>query len=911
MQSFHLRFSTILVAVYVSSGAFAGQSVNAQSTSERLAFFEKKIRPVLAESCFRCHGARRQRGDVRLDTRAGVLTGSVVVPGHPEKSKLVRVLDHTGKIKMPPNGQLPANVIADMKAWVEMGAPWPEDAAKATNTHDHHWAFQKVTRPELPDVKEREWVRNAIDGFVLAKLESKGMKHAPRADKRSLLRRVHYGLIGLPPTAKEVDDFLADGSPHALANVVDRLLASPRYGERWGRYWLDIARYADTKGYVFQQERRYPFSYTYRDYVIRAFNEDVPYDKFLREQIAADRLLAANPKYDKQALAAMGFLTVGRRFRNNVHDIIDDRIDVVSRGLLGLTVSCARCHDHKYDPIPTEDYYSLYGVFASSSEPKILPIIVKTEGNPALLPFQEGLAKRQKDLDERLDDAYVNAVTKFRLNVADYLLEARNVSKRAHDQRIPLLSLKQPHAGMVNRWRALVTRLRNKPHSILAPWVALAELPDGKFRNESPKLIQEIVSRKAPRFRGNVVIAKAFQGPPPKSLREVAARYDRVFKSVLLKKKRTDAEDVVYKFLVEKAPCNIPRSQTESFATRAVRNQLRGLRREIDRYKASSPNSPPRAMILRDNPQPFNPYVFRRGKPGNRGPNIPRQFLEVLEGKGRRPFQRGSGRLELANKIATKDNPLTARVMVNRVWMHHFGKPLVDTPDDFGLRCAPPVQRELLDYLAWRFMENDWSLKKLHRLIVLSNTYQQACVHNTNYATDDPDNRYLWKMNRRRLDFEAMRDSLLFVAGRLDLKMGGRSVDITKAPSPPRRTVYAFIDRQNLPGLFRTFDLASPDATTAQRHATTVPQQALFLMNNPFLTRQAKALLALQGIQAADTPSAKIPKLYRQIFGRDPGSDELKLGRGFVESVPASQRPMAWEHYAQALLLSNEFIFVD
>ena len=371
-------------------------------------FFEKHVRPVLVSKCQSCHGPKRQQGGLRLDSRAALLNGSdngaVVVPGEPEKSLLIKAIRHDGDVRMPPKSKLPDEAIAHLTAWVKMGAPWPQESVQAdrqlgsvAEVRRTHWAFQAVKKPALPAVKKPGWVKTPIDAFVLAGLEAKGLTPSPAADRRTLIRRLTIDLHGLPPTPEEVADFEADRTPDAYARLVDRLLASPRYGERWGRHWLDVARYADTKGYVFTEERRYPFAYTYRDYVIRAFNEDLPYDQFVLQQLAADQLPLGD---DKRPLAALGFLTLGRRFLNNVHDIIDDRIDVTMRGLQGLTVACARCHDHKFDPIPQKDYYSLYGVFASSVEPKDLPLIGHPEQTAALAAFEKELVKRKAAVEK-------------------------------------------------------------------------------------------------------------------------------------------------------------------------------------------------------------------------------------------------------------------------------------------------------------------------------------------------------------------------------------------------------------------------------------------------------------------------------------------------------------------------------
>jgi mono/diheme cytochrome c family protein len=754
-----MRASVILVTFTTAAFATAARAEDGPAL-QSAEFFESKVRPVLAENCFSCHGPEKQKGGLRLDSRAALLKGAggepVVVPGDPDQSILVKAVRHDGDTKMPPKKKLPDPAIEALSAWVKMGAPWPETtagkrASSVGEARDQHWSFRPVHKPALPAVRRGDWARTPIDIFVLAKLEQQGLEPAPRADRCTLIRRVTLDLTGLPPWREEVEAFVNDLSPDAWEKVIDRLLASPRYGERWGRHWLDVARYADTKGYLFEEERRYPFAYTYRDYVIRAFNDDLPYDQFVIQQIAADKLPTGD---DKRPLAAMGFLTLGRRFLNNTPDIIDDRIDVVMRGLQGLTVGCARCHDHKFDPIPMRDYYSLYGVFASSVEPKDLPVLGTPPPTPAYLAYE-------KDL---------------------------------------------------------------------------------------------------------------------KTLEQAVRDYEEKNKEELQKRNR--------KFLDER----------------------RNLQKKVDALKATHPGAPPQAMVLTDAPRPVDPVVFLRGNPNNHGPAVPRQFLEVLSRGERKPFTEGSGRLDLARAVASKDNPLTARVMVNRVWLHHFGKGLVTTPGDFGLRGDPPTHPQLFDYLAWSFMEEGWSVKQLHRMILRSATYQQSSAAP---QAADPDNRLLAHQSRQRLDFEALRDSLLWASGRLDTKAGGSPVEITTAPFAARRSVYGFIDRQNLPGLFRTFDFASPDSSTPQRHVTTVPQQALFLMNGPFVVQQAKALAARPDVTARTDAGERIAYLYRLLYGRPPDADEAALGRRFVESAGTEKALSPWEKYCQVLLLSNEFAFVD
>ncbi|NBO92946.1 MAG: DUF1553 domain-containing protein, partial [Planctomycetia bacterium] len=581
-------------------------------------------------------------------------------------------------------------------------------------------------------------------------------------------------------------------------------------------------------------ERRFPYSYTYRDYVIRALNDDLPYDRFVTEQLAADQLpLGA----DKRPLAAMGFLTLGRRFLNNIHDIIDDRIDVVTRGLMGLTVGCSRCHDHKFDAIPARDYYSLYGVFASSVEPGDLPRIDAAGLSTEVQPFESELAKRQAAVDAYVASQRAVLIESYRRKAGEYLV-AVHAGKTADLNR-----------AMAERWRAWLNGARKAgTHRQL---LAALDGPD------AAKRVSEIIGPKGLAHPGE--------------------------------------------------PLDLP-ADLEPFFDRAQRDRYRAIRKKVDLWKATGPGAPPRAMVLVDAPAPTNPRVFVRGNPGNPGVPVPRQFLEVVAGETRRPFTKGSGRLELAEAIVSPDNPLTPRVIVNRVWMLHFGQGLVRTPGDFGVRGEKPTHPELLDWLARDLIDSGWSLKRLHQVIVTSAAYRQRSDVETGLKLD-PENRLLWKFNRRRLEFEPLRDALLAVSGLLDRHMTGPAVEITTTPFPPRRSVYAFIERQNLPGVFRTFDLASPDATTPQRHATTVPQQALFLMNSPFAVQQARAFASRADLVNLSDES-RIDRMHELAYGRKADPQERALALAFVREGGAGGLS-GWEQYAQVLLLGNEFAFVD
>ena len=902
-------------------------------------FFEQKIRPLLANTCYQCHSrqSKKVRGGLLLDSHEGLLkggdSGPVLVKGDPDNSLLIKAVRYKDEdLRMPPDGKkLTGAQVSELEAWVKMGAPLPgagvhEDKIKASART--HWAFAPVKRPLVPTVKNQRWVQSPVDAFILAKLEPIGMQPAQPAAGRTLIRRATYDLIGLPPTPEEVAAFVADESPDAFAKVVDRLLASPNYGERWGRYWLDVARYASTDS---------PFAFTYRDYVIRAFNDDLPYDEFLLQQLAADQLdLGKN----KQALAGLGFLTCGRQFENNIHDTIDDRIDAVSRGMMALSVSCARCHDHKYDPIPTRDYYSLHGVFASSIAPDELPLLGI---DPDPKAYAEYLSKRkplQARWDKFIHKQETGVLKQHRQLTAQYLLLSREPAKLAEldQEEFGLSDRKILRTGSV-RWLKALEKLDPESDPIFAPWFAFAALPNSEFADRAKVLSAKIAANSLARPLNSLVV-RAFAGEPPTSLKEVAKRYGKLFEEVdkrWQERLQSDAqshtlpegeeEALRQVFYGPDSPGNLPAELIPSLFNVPALMQIGPLRGELTRLDASHPGAPQRAMALVDSPSPANSRVFIRGNPNRLGEEVPRQFLAILAGDKREPFTRGSGRLELAKAIASRENPLTARVMVNRLWLHHFGAGLVTTPDDFGLRSDPPSHPELLDYLAWRFMQDGWSIKKLHRLLMLSSVYQQKSDDGLRDEKLDPDNRLLAKTNRRRLDFEAMRDTLLFVAGNLDHSFGGRPVDLFKRGTPNqqpysnRRTVYGVVDRNDLPALFRVFDFANPDITTAQRDATTVPQQALFFLNSSFLMEQACKIVNRSAFQRLDGEAKRVRYLYQLVYQRDPSADETRRALRFLQATSAStdlkeqtheQPPLTpWERYGQVLLMSNELLFVD
>lgn len=930
--------AVVLTAIQAAVTSFAAEPDKPLSAEES-EFFESKIRPALIENCYKCHSAESDKikGGLALDSKIATLkggsSGPAIEPGNAEKSlfiKAIRYLDPN--LQMPPKEKLSDAVIADFEAWVKMGAPDPRtgkqggilkseaDRAKAKA----HWSFQPVKKPEVPQTKLnlKKWVQNPVDSFILAKLEEKRMIPSFPADKVTLIRRAYFDLVGFPPSQADVEAFVSDDSPEAFTKVVDGLLDSPHYGERWGRYWLDLARYSDTRGGNNNNmgPNRFIYSFTYRDYVVDAFNRDKPYDQFLVEQIAADQVAGD----DKKALAAMGFFTLGRQGAN-MQDTIDDRIDTLTRSTLALSVYCARCHDHKFDPIPTADYYSLYGVFASSIEPAEKPLLEA----PADTPEYREFVARQAAYEEELDNFRIRTLngylTKARTNLFGYLLAAHDLSvsdekmdraeseKFARDRKLEVF--------MVQRWSSYIKKAAGRKNDpIFAPWAAYNDLSDKEFAAKGRELAAEYKGEAGKKL--NPLVARAFS-TPASSFNVVIDRYVKLFADaerqwqstvILHEKKKASAkeEEAAPKGLADPAqeelrkvlygndsPLKLSYDQLAGLNNNRIRNQEGPYLDKLVNLQVSHPGSPKRAMALMDQKTPKNATILIKGSPNNRGAEVPRQFLEILSGPDRRPFSKGSGRLELAKAIASKDNPLTARVFVNRVWYQHFGGAIVRTISDFGMRAQDPSHPELLDWLASYFMENNWSIKKLHRLIMLSNTYQQSSDDVPQFSAIDPNNLLFHRMNRRRLDFEAFRDNLLTISGKMDLTMGGQSVSLTQEPFSYRRTMYGFIDRRNLATIFRTFDFANPEATVGERFNSTVPQQALFMMNSPFVADLARGLVQRTDFKNEVDDVRRIEAIYQAAFQRQPDPIEVKLASRFLESasgIKSDAREPIWKY---------------
>lgn len=966
-----IRHSAFLCLLLVTINA----SIHAEDPSSP-DFFESRIRPIVVEHCIECHGESHQEAGLRLDSGEGFRQGSdsglIVDSNLPHDSLILRAVRYEDDIRMPPDGRLSDGQIRAIEQWVKAGAVWPAEfsppPSKAKSPvfeqAKDHWAFQPIRTEIVPADVEPSQVsrRNAalIDNLIDAALQQAGLCRNQIADRRTLIRRATFDLHGVPPTPQEVNEFESDSTNDAWPHLIDRLLTSPRYGERWARHWLDVARYSDTKGYVrLKDNPLYPAAWTYRDYVIDSFNADLPYNQFVLEQLAADQLPAGqlsavhpgtanliagrNPK----SLAAMGFLTLGQRFINSPNDIIDDRIDVVTRGLLGLTVTCARCHDHKFDPIPTADYYSLYGVFASSYEPEVPPLILPTTELAQHQAYLKELERRTKQFDDFLHAKQQELEASFRERAGEYLFAGQFEKVQANFLPVMFLidAAKDLNPAVTQRWARLLekSRRRHDPDPVLTPWHKLVQLTETESQEAFAQASSELIAKWSAEGNGqhiNRAIRDALKSAPINNLNDVSARYSKVFANVdalwnvakstgATALTDADLEEIRQLLYGADSPAVVSMNEIQDFlfVDATTQNQFHEQQRQMEDWIAS-PGAAPHAHVLLDSETPADSHIFLRGNASNPGEKVPRQFLKVLSPPDRRPFQTGSGRLELAMAIVNPENPLTARVMVNRIWLHHFGNGLVRTPSDFGLRGEAPTHPELLDYLASQFMANGWSIKTLHRTIMLSETYQQQSQSHSDGESKDPENRWLWKMNRRRLDWESLRDSLLTVSGQIDFTMGGKSVPLLSEPFSTRRSIYGFIDRQNLPGLFRTFDFVAPDSSAPQRLQTTVPQQALYLLNSPFMRQQtiataARVLFMKDGSNQV-TVEQQIDALYQTISSRSAAPEEVELGRKYLsetfsgEASPSRSAAAdssaafdSWHEYVQALLLSNEFSFVD
>jgi cytochrome c553 len=829
---------TLVVALAAGGADLAARAAAPDAASE--SFFELKVRPVLAGTCVKCHGEKKASGGLRLDSRKALLAGGedgpVVVPGDPQGSLLIQAIRHTDDtLKMPPNTPLPREAQEDLAAWVAAGAPWPAVAAAGAARPLEglaHWAFEAlraITPPEDPT----GWAAGPIDQLIAAGHRARGLHPVARASRAALIRRAYFDLIGLPPEPERVEAFVADERPDAFAHLVDELLASPRYGERWGRYWLDLARYADTAG----DNSDYPIreAYLYRDYVIDAFNADIPYDRFLHEQIAGDILAASGPRddYARQVIAT-GFIAQAKRFGTrkleDIHQIIEDTLNTTGQVVLGLSLRCARCHDHKYDPITARDYYALYGFFAG---------------------------------------------------------------------------VKYPFAGAEEDRRP----------SEFAPLV-----PPDRFHEFKARHAEELA-----RMKAELATAEA-EGEAARKVRDLGLQ---VAVAEFRAGVATPAERPAAAAALEAAGVELAK------AVRSRDSQLRQLRSEVKRLEDAGPMAlAPVAYAVRDG-EPTVVKIQLGGDPRKLGDAVPRGVPRLLEPDGTIEVPAtGTGRLALARWLT--DGPprhLAARVMVNRIWQHHFGKPIVPTPSDYGLRGTPPTHPELLDWLAGEFLHGGWSIKAMHRTIMLSETYQLASEYDSADSAVDTGNTAYWRFDRRPLDAEALRDSLLALGGNLRLDRPGphpfpavntwrytAHYQFKALYASEHRSVYLMVQRLHPHPYMALFNGPDTSVTTAVRDSSTVALQALYLLNNPFVHEQSQRL-ARELLAAETSAPARLRLAYFRTLGRAPSDAERAQASAFLaryertlarEDVPAAGRPAeAWAGLARVLLASNEFLYVD
>jgi hypothetical protein len=1100
-----VRRSPWLLAVVVVLGTRSAPARSAPPADE---FFEKEVRPLLVEHCLRCHGESKPKGNLRLTSRANVLkggdTGPAAVKGKPDQSLLIRAVRYVDDLKMPPKRKLADRELAVLTRWVSQGLPWPEAGASTTvakgspfqitEEQRRFWSFQPVKPVAPPEVTNGAWVRSPLDRFILQRLEARHLPPADRADKRTLIRRATFDLTGLPPTPEEVEAFLKDDSPQAFARVVDRLLASPAYGERWGRHWLDLVRYTDSfDARGIGGEMDIPFAWRYRDWVVNAFNRDLPYDRFLTQQIAGD-LLPSPDGFNREGTIATGMLAIGNWGGGDADkeklltDIADDQVDVVNRTFLGLTVACARCHDHKFDPISTADYYGLAGIFFSTH---ILPNVgPKTNGPPMLripLVSPADLARREQQLlllaekrqqyQKAAEEHYRRFAQAQLGRTADYLLAAwdyqhrpareagvsladhatrkglhpyalrqwaeylgggdyrlmtravRDVQGRggvhgwrgepdcpsltvnSTNREVTILTFKLPpksvavHPGPKNGvavgWRSPVSgKVRisggvadadpvcgdgiawalDHRRSGLAQELAAGDIPNGgRQRFEQGKGAERLKSVKVQagdqiellvlpkenhscdtttvelvialadgpvvwNLTADVVddlhqggkgnphsdrqghdqvwhfwdMADSRRGQRSGEVNAVLAGWDRAVADVLAgKRDRTALEEAArevqkrFTLADARSPFWIRSGADEAVLPAEARAELAKRQQEI-RELEKTPTAAEIAHGAQEGGVPGSPHagvhdvrVHIRGRYDRLGELVPRRFPEILAGSKQEPITSGSGRLQLAGWLTRPDHPLTARVMANRIWQYHFGEGIVRTPSNFGKLGLPPTHPELLDYLADQLVRSGWSVKQMHRLIMLSATYQQSSNAQAETFKADPDNLLFGRQNRQRLEAEELRDALLAVSGQLQRTLGGPA---TLKFDEPRRTLYLMTVRSDRSGFGPLFDSADSTAPVDKRTVSTVAPQALFVLNHPFVRDQAKRLA--QRLLAADKDDrARIDRAYRLLYGRPPQAAEVDLGLSLVAgNVPAEQ---AWQEYCHVLLCANEFIYVD
>jgi mono/diheme cytochrome c family protein len=899
----------------------------ATSAPDSADFFEARIRPVLVNSCFTCHAASAL-GGLRLDSRESILkggkSGAAMVPGDPDKSLLIQAVRQTNpKLKMPMGGKLKDQEILDLTAWVKAGANWPESATPVVSPKSGEyvitpeqrafWSFQPLKTTPAPAPKDAAWAKTDIDRFVLAKLEHESLKPVAPADKRTLIRRVTLDLTGLPPTFEEIEAFEKDQAPEAFAKIVDRLLASTQYGERWGRFWLDVARFGEDDYRSLDPMRRgynpYPEAYLYRDWVIKAFNDDMPFDVFVKAQLAAD-LMEENSR--AKMLPALGFLGQGPWFYDNGSvevtraDERHDRVDVVSRGFLGLTVGCARCHNHKYDPIPTKDYYALSGVFLNTVYHEY-PLVPKS--------VHEEYKKNEKQIEarEELLGDFMSTESKqlgetLAFQASKYMQSVWKVAGPEKAELAVVVQQDKLDYELFERWiRFLAKPPKNYPY--LVSWQEM--IKRGGAKDEAKKLGDEfqktltgiMFERHEIKDENEIIEAKALPTTKKKKRANLPNEFitnDDFCPGCGLELKTMPIEKMnlwVDVFVRDLGEGDDPQQAPErvkpgllAFRGWSLERQLSAerrayidaLRADIEAMKKDLPPHFPYVHGVTEAEKIQEPKLNLRGSPFNLGDEVPRHFLSVLSSDPI-PLNHGSGRLDLAEQIVKQ--PIAMRVIVNRIWRAHFGTGIVDTPSNFGIMGERPTDPELLEYLAKWFVDNGMSVKKLHREILLSAVYQLSDEGIKENLEKDPANRFYWRANRHRMDAEQIRDSILAAAGDLDTKIGGPSEPLK--PDYTRRTVYGKVSRYRLDEYLQLFDFPSPNLSAEKRFATTVPLQRLFFMNSDFVQQQAEHLA--ERVASEPDNTARIQKVYKLVYGREATPEEVKMGLEYLRTEPLKE----------------------
>lgn len=911
-------------------------------------FFEKKVRPILMTNCARCHNSKSKIAELDLTTSEGFAAGGeggpVIDRDNLPNSRILKVISYEDTLKMPPKRKLGDEDIKVIGEWVKMGAPWPGASTSSmvesnpttwrsstrefTDDEKKYWAYQPVSKQSPPPVKNSSWIKSPIDAFILNKLEEKGIEPSKPTDKTTLLRRATFDLTGLPPTESEIKDFLGDSSPKAFSKVIDRLLSSPRYGEKWGRHWLDVARYADSTGS--DEDHRYPDAWKYRDYVIESFNKDRPYDQFVREQLAGDLLPHSSQNdgpVNRRGIIATGFLAIGPKAiaqqdkKKLLYDVYDEQVDVTTKAFLGLTVACARCHNHKFDPILTKDYYSLVGIFASTKSFKVVegtvsqvvtkPLVTKEEYDAWIIKrdaHREQLKLRNFAIAEIVDKEQTKLISTTLPRMSDYMVAARDVYLNGK-KLSNIVTTRKLSASTLKKWVEYL-----KPATVRHHLVAWHKTDDPiktsfEYQQQFSNRLKEWNEKNEKWHQSYINAIKEGKKLPDRP--EFESGEDRFFADLMFTKK---------------GPYNVSADNKQLFNIKD-KNQIASLKEELKQLKKVEPPSPEMACAIEEG-ENVNQKVFIRGDYRSEGEPAPKAFPLILSPHTRQSENfTGSGRQQLAEWITQPEHPLTARVMVNRVWQWHFGEGIVRTPDNFGKMGELPSHPELLDFMAQQFVSNGWSVKTLHKMIMLSNTYQISSETSDAAFTADPENRLFSRFNRRRLSVEEIRDSLLAIDASIDLTMGGTLQSGTGTDSEndnkrlslnpeklTRRTVYLPLRRANLPTLLNLFDFGDAGTPSGKRQLTNVPTQALFWMNSEFLTERSKKLAQSLLNQTAIEDKTRVDIAYRRILNRYVDNSETEQALTYIQSFKQKYSKSdleGWQSFCRILMTSNDFVYVD